>query len=88
VLFNWDFPVEHEINNNNNNNNNTLPFETKVRGGCELPGADMQKPYAPKFGEEKTKIDLFRDFFYKNHLCPSYQFYSETTTFFRKMLIL
>jgi hypothetical protein len=21
VLFNWDFPVEHEINNNNNNNN-------------------------------------------------------------------
>jgi hypothetical protein len=48
VLFNWDFPVEHEINNNNNNNNNnTLPFETKVRGGCELPGADMQKPYAP-----------------------------------------
>jgi hypothetical protein len=20
VLFNWDFPVEHEINNNNNNN--------------------------------------------------------------------
>jgi hypothetical protein len=22
VLFNWDFPVEHEINNNNNNNNN------------------------------------------------------------------
>jgi hypothetical protein len=22
MLFNWDFPVKHEINNNNNNNNN------------------------------------------------------------------
>jgi hypothetical protein len=35
-----------------------IPFhlKKKVRGGCELPGADMQKPYAPKFGKEKTKI--------------------------------
>jgi hypothetical protein len=30
VLFNWDFPVEHEIINNNNNNNNK-PFSSKVR---------------------------------------------------------
>jgi hypothetical protein len=28
--------------------------------------ADMQKPYAPKFGQEKTKIDLFRDFLQKS----------------------
>jgi hypothetical protein len=25
----------------------------------------MQKPYAPKYGQGKTKIDLFRDFFTK-----------------------
>jgi hypothetical protein len=25
----------------------------------------MQKPYAPKCGQGKTKIDLFRDFFTK-----------------------
>jgi hypothetical protein len=25
----------------------------------------MQKPYAPKCGQGKTKIDLFRDFFRK-----------------------
>jgi hypothetical protein len=25
----------------------------------------MQKPYAPKYGQQKTKIDLFRDFFTK-----------------------
>jgi hypothetical protein len=45
-----------------------IPFhlKKKVRGGCELPGADMQKPYAPKFGQEKTKIDLFRDFLQKS----------------------
>jgi hypothetical protein len=44
-----------------------IPFhlKNKIRGGCELPGADMQKPYAPKFGQEKTKIDLFRDFLQK-----------------------
>jgi hypothetical protein len=39
-----------------------LPFEKKVRGGCELPEADTQKPYTPKCGQGKTKIDLFRDF--------------------------
>jgi hypothetical protein len=45
-----------------------IPFhlKKKVRGGCELPGADMQKPYAPKYGQEKTKIDLFRDFLQKS----------------------
>jgi hypothetical protein len=36
-------------------------FEKKGRGGC----ADIQKPYAPKCGQEKTKIGLFRDFFTK-----------------------
>jgi hypothetical protein len=44
-----------------------------VRGGCALPGVDMQKPYASKCGQGKTKIDLFRDF-YKNHLNQSYEF--------------
>jgi hypothetical protein len=37
----------------------------KVRGGCELPGADLQKPNAPKCGQGKTKIDLFRNFLQK-----------------------
>jgi hypothetical protein len=34
-------------------------------GGCELPGADMQKPYAPKYEQGKTKIACF-GIFYKN----------------------
>jgi hypothetical protein len=46
----------------------TLSFEKKVRGGCALPGADMQKPYAPKCEQGKTKIDQFRDFFTKSPL--------------------
>jgi hypothetical protein len=37
----------------------------KVRGGSELPEADTQKPTTPKCGQEKTKVDLFRDFFTK-----------------------
>jgi hypothetical protein len=41
-------------------------FEKKVRGSCALPGADMQKPYIPKCGQGKTKIDLFRDFLQKS----------------------
>jgi hypothetical protein len=41
-------------------------LKKKVRGGCELPKADMQKPYEPKCGQGKTKIDLFRDFFQKS----------------------
>jgi hypothetical protein len=39
-----------------------LCLKKKVMGGCALPGADMQKPYTPKHGQGKTKIDLFRDF--------------------------
>jgi hypothetical protein len=31
-----------------------------VGGGCALPGADMQKPYASKCGQGKIKIDRFR----------------------------
>jgi hypothetical protein len=44
-----------------------IPFhlKKKVRSACELLGADTQKPYTPKCGQGKTKIDLFRDF-YKN----------------------
>jgi hypothetical protein len=34
---------------------NTFTFEKKVRGGCALPGPDMQKPYAPKCGQRKRK---------------------------------
>jgi hypothetical protein len=41
-------------------------LKKKVRGCCELPAADMQKPYAPKYGQGKTKIDLFRDFLQKS----------------------
>jgi hypothetical protein len=48
-------------------------WKKKVMGGCALPGADIQKPYAPKCGKRKTKIDLFRDFLQKS---PSYEFYS------------
>jgi hypothetical protein len=40
----------------------TFHLKKKVRGGCELPEADTQKPYTPKCGQGKTKIDLFRDF--------------------------
>jgi hypothetical protein len=42
-----------------------LHLKKKVRGRCALPGGDMQKPYAPKCSQGKTKIDLFRDFFTK-----------------------
>jgi hypothetical protein len=44
-----------------------IPFhlKKKVRGGYEFPGADMQKPYVPKYGQGKTKIDLLRDPFTK-----------------------
>jgi hypothetical protein len=54
-----------------------IPFhlKKKVRGGCELPGADIQKPYTSKYGQGKTKINLFRDFLQKSQ-CPSYEFYS------------
>jgi hypothetical protein len=53
-----------------------LYLKKKVRSsGGALPGEDMQKPYAPKYGQEKTKIDLFRDL-KKNHQYPSYEFYS------------
>jgi hypothetical protein len=48
-----------------------IPFylKKKVRGGCELPEADMQKPHMPKCGQGEIKIDLFR-VFYKKYLCP------------------
>jgi hypothetical protein len=69
----------------------TLPFEKKVRGGCELPGADMQKPLRQNLDRKKQKSTGF-GIFYKNHLCPSYEFYSEAISqefpFFRKILIL
>jgi hypothetical protein len=44
-----------------------IPFHLKKKngGGCALPGADMQKPYASKCGQGKIKIDLFRDFLQK-----------------------
>jgi hypothetical protein len=42
-----------------------LHLKKKVRGGCALLRGDVQKPYAPKCGQGKTKIDLFRDFFTK-----------------------
>jgi hypothetical protein len=56
-----------------------VPFhlEKKVRGSCALLGGDMQKPYAPKCEQGKTKIDLFGDFLQKAPIiCPSYEFYS------------
>jgi hypothetical protein len=40
-------------------------FFFKCKGVCKLPGADMQKPYAPKCGQGKIKIDLFQDFLQK-----------------------
>jgi hypothetical protein len=50
-----------------------IPFhlKKKVSGGCTLPGGDMQKPYAPKCGQGKTKIDLFRDFLQKPPMSKS-----------------
>jgi hypothetical protein len=36
----------------------------QVRGGSALPGANKQKPYAPKYGQGKTIIALFRFFFF------------------------
>jgi hypothetical protein len=41
-----------------------LPLHLKKKS-CALPEADMQQPYMPKYGQGKTKIDLFRDFFTK-----------------------
>jgi hypothetical protein len=43
-----------------------IHLKKKVRGGCALPGGDMQKPYAPKCRQKKTKIDLFLDFLQKS----------------------
>jgi hypothetical protein len=43
-----------------------LYLKKKVNGGCALPGEDIQKPYASKCRQEKTKIDLFRDFVQKS----------------------
>jgi hypothetical protein len=40
----------------------TLTFEKKL-GVVALLGADMQKPYTPKCGQGKTKIEMFRFFF-------------------------
>jgi hypothetical protein len=40
-------------------------LKKKVRGGCALPAGDVQKPYAPKCGQGKTKIGRFRDFLQK-----------------------
>jgi hypothetical protein len=40
-------------------------LKKKVGGGCALPAADMQTPYASKCGQGKIKIDLFRYFFTK-----------------------
>jgi hypothetical protein len=73
-------------------------LKKKVRGGCELPGADMQKPYAPKFGQEKTKIDPFWDFLQKSpmsKLCILFRnnitrlsIFSENFDFMTKRLLL
>jgi hypothetical protein len=38
----------------------------KVTGGCAHLGADIQKPYAPKYRQRKIKIDLLRDFLQKS----------------------
>jgi hypothetical protein len=45
-----------------------IPFhlKKKVKGGCALPGGDMQKPPRPECGQKKTKIDLFLDFLQKS----------------------
>jgi hypothetical protein len=39
-----------------------IPFylKKKVGGGCALPGADMQKPYASECGQGKIKIDFLQ----------------------------
>jgi hypothetical protein len=44
-----------------------IPFHLKKKLGvvASFSGADMQKPYAPKYEQGKTKIDLFREFFTK-----------------------
>jgi hypothetical protein len=39
----------------------TYPYiKKKVMGCCALLGADIPKPYAPKCGQGKTIIALFR----------------------------
>jgi hypothetical protein len=52
-----------------------LHLKKKVRGCCTLPGADMQKPYVPKCGQEKQKSTCF-GIFLKNGQFQSYEFYS------------
>jgi hypothetical protein len=61
----------------------TYPYiKKKVRGGCALAGADKQKPYAPKCGQGKTMIDLFR------HLCTKIcNFFVECTRILKNVLI-
>jgi hypothetical protein len=34
---------------------NKVSFKKKNRDGCALPRVNIQKPYAPKFGQGKTK---------------------------------
>jgi hypothetical protein len=44
-----------------------IPFRLKKKwGGRSLPGGDMQKSYAPKSKQVKTKSDLFRNFSQKS----------------------
>jgi hypothetical protein len=42
-----------------------LHLKKKVSGRCALPGGHKQKSYAPKYGQGKTILDLFRDFLEK-----------------------
>jgi hypothetical protein len=54
-----------------------IPFhlKKKVRGCCELPGQICKNHMRQNMGREKQKSTCF-GIFYKNYLCPSYEFYS------------
>jgi hypothetical protein len=45
-----------------------LHLKKKVTSGCALSGSRYAKPYAPKCGQGKTKIHLFRDFLQKTSM--------------------
>jgi hypothetical protein len=49
-------------------------IKKKVRGGCTLPRGDMPL-VRQNVGKEKQKSTSY-GIFYRNRLCPSYEFYS------------
>jgi hypothetical protein len=57
VLFNWDFPVEHEINNNNNNNN-SIPTQGEIKKKIEKKGYILSRDSEVTLSHWSRSIEL------------------------------